>query len=110
MVYYYTHSERLYKIYKSVGDRLENEALGLGASVGEMGKYSMLTTDGDTANIWKGEQAAILMPVSPYDKLVFTIEGDSTFKKGDSFLFHDNVLLSKWNQGCCGVHSRSIRQ
>lgn len=88
MVYYYTHSERLYKIYKSVGDRLENEALGLGASVGEMGKYSMLTTDGDTANIWKGEQAAILMPVSPYDKLVFTIEGDSTFKKGDSFLFN----------------------
>lgn len=88
LVYYYAHSEQLYKIYKNVGDRMENDALGLGASVGEMGKYSKLTANGDTADIWKDNTSAILMPVSPYDKVTFEIKSDSTFRRGDYFLLN----------------------
>ena len=39
LVYYYNHIEDLYKIYESVQARLSNEAIELGASVGDVERY-----------------------------------------------------------------------
>jgi hypothetical protein len=87
LVYYYKRAERFDRMYAHVNERLDKQALALGATEGEIGKYSALKADGDTANIWVEKAAYVLMPMPPYHKVEFEIEADSTFKKGDSFLF-----------------------
>ena len=86
MVYYYTNADRFEDIYKRVADRLETQALVLGATEGEIGKYSSLNQDGDTANIWTERSTLALMPVAPYDKWSFVIDADTTYRNGDCFL------------------------
>lgn len=88
LVYYYSNADRLYDIYIKLSDRIGNEAMSLGASVGGIGKYSKLRADGDTADIWRESPAAVLMPVAPYNRLSFEIKADSTFRQGDSFLLN----------------------
>lgn len=86
MVYYYTNAERFEDIYERVAERLENQALVLGATEGEMGQYASLDNNGDTANVWTERRTLSLMPVAPYDKWTFTINGDTTYRNGDRFL------------------------
>lgn len=88
LVYYYSHADKLRDIYKRVSERMEADAIRLGASAGEIAKYSQLNADGDTANIWRGARDAMLVPAPPYNRMDFTIEADSTFRRGDSFLFN----------------------
>lgn len=88
LVYYYSHADRLHKIYKRISERMENNAISLGATVGDINKYSRFSADGDTANIWQGVTSTVLTPSPPYNRLDFNIEIDSTFRKGDSFLFN----------------------
>ena len=91
LVYYYTRADRFQKMYQRVADRLSEEALSLGASEGEVERYSSFSQNGDTANIWAGNRSAVLMPYAPYNRLTFHQEADSTFRKGDSFLL--NLLV-----------------
>ena len=56
LVYYYSHAERLKGIYQHVKERLNDEAKALGASVGDLNKYSAYSTVGDTANVWQNEK------------------------------------------------------
>lgn len=86
MVYYYTRADRLDDMYKRIMERLEEKALALGATEGEIGKFSSLNADGDTANIWTERSSLAMMPMPPYNRFDFKIEVDSTFKPGDSFL------------------------
>ncbi len=88
LVYYYTHAKTFNEIYSEVESRMEAEAVRLGASAGEMGQYSLLTADGDTANIWRNASSKVLLPVPPYNKFTFAIEADTTFRRGDSFVFN----------------------
>ena len=88
LVYYYSHAERLAKIYETVSKRMQNEATRLGASVGEAGLFANLTSTGDTANIWKESTCAFLVPVPPYNRIDFSIKADSTFRRGDSFVLN----------------------
>ena len=88
LVYYYSHADRLRDIYKRVSERMEKSAINLGASEGDIAKYSQFNADGDTANIWRGAQATVLRPTPPYNRMDFTIEADSTFRRGDSFMFN----------------------
>ncbi len=88
LVYYYSHAERLAKIYETVSKRMQNEATRLGASVGEAGLFANLTSTGDTANIWKESTCAFLVPAPPYNRIDFSIKADSTFRRGDSFVFN----------------------
>lgn len=87
MVYYYTRSDRFSKMYRHVAERLEEKALSLGATEGEIGRYAMLNATGDTANIWPDRREAFLRPAPPYNRLDFALEADSTYMRGDSFLF-----------------------
>lgn len=86
MVFYYTHAERFAKIYSRVSARLEEKALSLGATEGEIGKYASLTSDGDTANVWNDRRTMMMRPMPPYNRFDFEIESDSTYRRGDSFL------------------------
>ena len=86
LVFYYTHSERFQKMYKRVSDRLEEKALSLGATEGEIGKYASLTSDGDTANVWNDRTTLMLRPMPPFNRFDFEVEADTTFRRGDNFL------------------------
>lgn len=87
LVYYYTRADRFEAIYKRVAQRLEQQAVDLGANEGEIAKYSMLTANGDTSDIWTLRESAILVPQAPYNRLDFNFEADTTYRQGDSFLF-----------------------
>lgn len=85
LVYYYTRADRFKPIYDRVAERLEEKALMLGASEGEMGKYA--NAKGDTANIWADRSQMLLLPRPPYNHTDFEIAGDSLFREGDKVLF-----------------------
>ena len=87
MIYYYTHAEHLKTIYSHVNDRLVNDAKKLGASVGDINRYSQYSETGDTANIWRNETAVMLLPRATKNRFDFVVKADSTFKLGDSFMF-----------------------
>ena len=87
MVYYYSHLPRLKDIYVEVNERLSDEAKELGASVGEIGRYSQYSTTGDTANIWTGASDVLLIPRPAMNRFDFTVKVDTSFHQGDSFMF-----------------------
>lgn len=86
LIYYYTRADRFVDIYTRVAERLEEQALLLGATEGEIGKYASLNATGDTANIWAEKTVLAMMPLPPYNRWEFTIDVDTTYKPGDSFL------------------------
>jgi hypothetical protein len=98
LVYYYTHAERLKDIYANVYERLANDAKKLGASVGDINRYSQYSETGDTANIWRDETAMLLIPHPTKNRFDFVIKADSTFKVGDSFMFQF-VAEHIWQSG-----------
>ncbi len=87
LVYYYTYTDRLADVYDNVSKRLQDEAMRAGAMVGDINKYSEYSTTGDTANVWTEASAMVLLPEPPYNKYTFSIEADSTYELGDSYLF-----------------------
>ncbi len=102
LVYYYTRADRFANMYKHVLSRLQDEALLLGASEGEIGRYTDLNTSGDTANIWNRNSTHMLMPVYPYNTYSFEIATDSLFRSGDEFLLQfmsDFVFQSGMKDG-----------
>lgn len=87
LVYYYSHIDRLKDIYTEVNTRLADDAKALGASVGDISHYSQYGTTGDTANIWKEATDVLLMPRPTMNRYDFAVEVDTSFYKGDSFMF-----------------------
>jgi len=87
MVYYFKNMERLRDIYKEVNERLSDEAKTLGASVGDINRYSQYSASGDTANIWSEATDMLLMPYPAMNRFDFTIKVDTSFYQGDSFMF-----------------------
>jgi hypothetical protein len=87
LVYYYSHVYRLKDIYAEVNQRLSDEATSLGVAVGEINRYSQYSTTGDTANIWNQQTDLLLIPRATMNRYDFTVKVDSTFKRGDSFMF-----------------------
>lgn len=87
LVYYYSHVDRLRDIYGHVNERLSEEARSLGAVVGDINRYSQYSSTGDTANIWKQQQDILLMPHPTMNRFSFSVKADTSFYKGDSFMF-----------------------
>ena len=87
LVYYYSHIDRLKDVYSEVNERLADEAKALGASVGDLNRYSQYSTTGDTANIWQEATDVMLVPRATMNRYDFTIKADTSFYKGDSFMF-----------------------
>ena len=87
LVYYYSHLDRLKDIYGRVNARIAEEAERVGASVGDISHYSQYSANGDTANIWTGPSDFMLIPSPVKNRFDFTVKTDSTFRRGDSFMF-----------------------
>lgn len=87
LVYYYSRADNLHEIYAHVSERLNEDAKLLGASVGDISRYSQYSATGDTANIWSDASDALLIPRPTQNRFDFTIKVDTTFHLGDSFMF-----------------------
>lgn len=94
LVYYYTRADRFVKIWKNVQDRLGEAAIDYGASAGEVETFTARSLTGDTANIWNGVFSQALVPYAPYNRLQYSIQTDTAFRKGDSFMltWYSNFL------------------
>ena len=86
LVYYYSHLVRLKEIYAEVNERLADEAKELGATVGDITRYSQYSAAGDTANIWSEVSNLLLIPRPTMNRFDFTVKVDTSFYKGDSFM------------------------
>jgi hypothetical protein len=93
MKYYMRHTERLHTIYENLAKRLSEDAMELGANTSDINKYSALSNKGDTANIWAGNKSIVLNPASAFNKLMFKISADTTFHKGDNFMFNFSTIF-----------------
>ena len=103
LVYYYSHAERLKTIYLHVAERLNDDAKVLGASVGDIGRYSQYSESGDTANIWKYETDMLLIPKPIANRFDIHVKADTSFYKGDSFMFQflsDFIYQSGQRDAC----------
>ncbi len=95
MVYYMRHTDRLHVMYEHIAERMQDEArrIGVDANAGSV------TAMGDSANVWKGESALVLIPNQPYNLYSYDLKTDTTFHNGDrilltfrsDFIFQDGV-------------------
>lgn len=94
LVYYYTRADRFVKIWKNVQERLGDAALEYGASAGEVETFTARSLTGDTANIWNGTISQVLVPYAPYNRIQYSLQADTAFRKGDSFMltWYSNFL------------------
>lgn len=86
MVYYMRHADQFHTIYAHIGERLDKEAISLGANANDMRRYGELTSSGDTANIWKGMPSLVFVTQKPLNYYNFEVKADSSFKQGDCFM------------------------
>ena len=93
LVYYYGHVDRFADIYGEVVKRLSEEAVSIGASVGEIGKITTYSTTGDTANVWNDATSLLLLPRPGYNRVTFELTADTTYRKGDTFQLN---MMSKY--------------
>ncbi len=84
LVYYYTRADRFVKITKKVQERLGEDALKQGASLGEVERFTTSLT-GDTADVWEASRMYALLPSTPYDRVQFALKADTAYRKGDHF-------------------------
>ena len=87
LVYYYSHAERLRTIYQDVRERLNEDAKALGASVGDLNKYSQYSSTGDTANVWQNETDLLLIPQPTQNRYDIYVKADTSYHIGDTFMF-----------------------
>lgn len=94
LVYYYTRADHFVDICRNVQDRLSQDALDLGASEGEVERYTTQSLTGDTANVWEGSRNIMLIPYAPYNRLQFVQKADTSYHKGDQYMlaFRSNYL------------------
>lgn len=86
MVYYMRHTEKLHTIYKNLSERLNDEAISLGADANDQSRFGDLASSGDTTNIWKGTRSLVLMTAKPLNYYNFEIKADTSFHKGDCIM------------------------
>ena len=95
MVYYMRHADRLQEVYKSLSERLHDEASKVGISVAEISDEGGVA--GDTTNVWPLAPNAVLMQKEPYHLLSFVVPADTSFHKGDKFVldFQSSFLFQE---------------
>lgn len=107
MVWYSSHATYLQAVYKRLDERYSAHVTALGASTGEHDVYAHLDAQGDTANIWQGYTFRVLRPRFTEDRMLFTMPADTTFRRGDSFLWRFEsryVSRGQQNEGYAGFY------
>jgi hypothetical protein len=97
----------LYKIYESVQARLSDEALELGASVGDVERYMKRSLSGDTMDIWTGHRHHLFFPQPPYNIFQFTQKADTACRANDSYLltFGSSFLVQSGSRSATALLS-----
>lgn len=85
--YYIRHTEKLQDIYEDLSKRYENEARLQGASENDFNQFGNIRSRGDTTDIWRGNRTLLLSPYAFVNKYSFSFKADSSFYKGDRFVF-----------------------
>lgn len=83
MTYYCKHTDQLYAIYSNVMEKMQTE-------IGAEGN-SFASGDGvlgDTTNVWNLSRSYLFIPYSPYNRVSFNIDCDTTYHKGDKLSLH----------------------
>lgn len=92
LVYYTRHSETFQEIYKRVVERVRTEAETNGVSTDVVhDQFANLTNQGDTANIWTDVDHVMLLPDKLHNLYQFHLKADTTFHKGDVFIWRFNT-------------------
>ena len=88
LTYYYVRADRFSEIYKNVANRLSDKALAMGSTEGEVNRISVIMkASSDTVDVWRGKLSVMLTPFAPYNRYDFIQKADTSFRKGDSFMF-----------------------
>lgn len=99
MVWYSGHANHLSEIYKRIDARLERESRDAGLNIPEEDKYARFTAEGDTANIWQGNEMHFLMGNREDNLYTLIIPADTSFHKGDHFMLRfGNHFICQDNQ------------
>ena len=89
LVYYFENSEKFLEIYKNVSLKVQAQAEKYGIDArATKNHYSHLTDQGDTANIWTDFPNTCIIPNKFQNIYQFSLMADSTFRAGDSFIWH----------------------
>ncbi len=88
LVWYAEYTRDLYDIYKNVQARMDREMLMLGRETSQTDFFSSLSSEGDTANVWKGRNFYLLSSNNMSNRMVFSIDADSTYLPEDTYLWH----------------------
>ncbi len=93
LVYYSRHSEKMAEVCKNVVTRVETEAErnGIVTEKESDNLFANLSADGDTADVWAGRRAITLIPDEMNHLFRFSQKTDSTYRAGDSFIWHFNT-------------------
>lgn len=108
MVWYCQHADRLYAVYTKVSERIKGNLSALGANVTEVDRYSSLTAQGDTANIWNGRSFYMLSSNGFGNRFTFEIKADSSMKLGDEYMLNFRALFIQKEGGRHGIASLAI--
>jgi len=87
MVWYSGHASHLEEMYKHIEARLERESNEAGLNIPEEDKYSRFTAEGDTANIWQGNEVLFLQGNREGNLYSIIIPADTSYHHGDYFMF-----------------------
>lgn len=90
MVYYMRHTDQLHKIYESLSKRFEADMLAMGGSGTGGGTFSAYGSEGDTANVWVGPRAIILLHHPAFNHYSFVLKADTSFHAGDRMMLSFN--------------------
>jgi len=93
LVYYYTRADYFVDICHKVQDRLSQDALDLGASEGEVERFTSYSLTGDTADVWEGNRSLMLIPYAPYHRHQFVQKADTSYHQGDRFMLAFKTLF-----------------
>ena len=88
MVYYARHTEELHKIYEHLAERIGAEAVSLGATANDINKYGMISSKGDTADVWSEAKTAILSQYDSFNLKSYSIKADTAYHKGDRLVLN----------------------
>lgn len=86
MVYYMRHTELLKGIYEKLADRMNQEAVSLGADASDMGRFGNLVSSGDTANVWTLPASLVMTPDKPFNYEGFAWTADTAYHVGDRLM------------------------
>lgn len=87
MVWYSANASYLADMYTRINERYAAELQALGSRVNQTDLYHSLTATGDTANIWRDTDFALLRPGGMDSHYSFTVEADTSFYPGDDVLW-----------------------